>query len=73
MDVLGAYVVKIHINDNDARNDLHLPFGAGNVDIRRIYRLLQERRIKAMMTLEMTPDKLPTTLEYIRKHNLTLP
>jgi sugar phosphate isomerase/epimerase len=73
MDVLKDYIVKIHINDNDARNDLHLPFGEGNVDIQRFYRLLNERRIKAMITLEMTPDKLPATLDYIREYNLTLP
>ena len=72
MDVLGEYVVKIHINDNDAQNDLHLPFGQGNIDYREIYRLLREKNIRAQMTLEMTPDHLPGTLKYISEHDLTL-
>lgn len=73
LDVLGKYVVKVHINDNDAENDLHLAFGEGNVDFRRVYRLLRERNVHPLMTLEMTPDKLPETLKYIREKNLKLP
>jgi sugar phosphate isomerase/epimerase len=73
VDVLGKYVVKVHINDNDAQNDLHLAFGEGNVDYRRAYRLLGEKKVRALMTLEMTPDQLPVTLKYIKEHNLKLP
>ncbi len=73
VDVLGKYVVKVHINDNDAENDLHLAFGEGNVDYRRAYRLLREKKVRALMTLEMTPDQLPTTLKYIKEHHLRLP
>jgi len=73
VDVLGKYIVKVHINDNDAQNDLHLAFGEGNVDFRRAYRLLRERGVRPLMTLEMTLDKLPSTLDYIKHHNLQLP
>jgi sugar phosphate isomerase/epimerase len=73
LDVLARYIVKIHINDNDARNDLHLAFGEGNIDFLRTYRLLHEHKINALLTLEMTPEKLPTTLEYIKVHKLRLP
>ncbi len=71
-DTLGEYIVKIHINDNDAQNDLHLAFGEGNVDIKRAYRLLSANNIRPLMTLEMTPEKLPATIEYINKNDLRL-
>jgi sugar phosphate isomerase/epimerase len=73
VDALGKYVVKVHINDNDAQNDLHLAFGEGNVDYRRAYRLLRDKKVRALMTLEMTPDQLPVTLKYIKEHHLKLP
>jgi sugar phosphate isomerase/epimerase len=73
VDVLGKYIVKIHINDNDAQNDLHLPFGKGNINYQTIYRLLREKKIRAQMTLEMTPEHLPETFQYMRKKNLKLP
>jgi len=73
IDVLGEYVVKVHINDNDAQSDLHLAFGEGNVDFQRIYRLLSEGNVCALMTLEMPPEKLPGTLQYIRDNDLKLP
>jgi len=71
--VLGTRTVKIHINDNDARNDLHLAFGEGNMNYELVYALLQKHRINAIMTLEMTPDKLPQTFAYLSQHKLTLP
>jgi sugar phosphate isomerase/epimerase len=73
LDALGKYIVKIHINDNDAHNDLHLAFGEGTVDIKKAYQLLNRKKICPLMTLEMTPDQLPATLEYIRKNKLSLP
>lgn len=73
IDSLGEYIVKVHINDNDAESDLHLAFGEGNVDFQNVYRLLAERDVRALMTLEMLPDKLPGTLEYIENENLRLP
>ena len=72
VDALGKYVVKVHINDNDARNDLHLAFGEGNVDFEKVYRLLNQKKMRPLMTLEMTLDKLPETLEYIKGRNLML-
>ena len=71
-DALARHVVKVHINDNDARNDLHLAFGDGNVDFEKIYRLLNSKKMSPLMTLEMTPDQLPATLKYIEKRKLTL-
>lgn len=72
-NALGKYIVKVHINDNDGQNDLHLPFGEGNVNFKKVYRLLNEKNIRPLMTLEMAPEQLPETLEYIREHKLTLP
>jgi sugar phosphate isomerase/epimerase len=71
-DALAKYVVKVHINDNDGQNDLHLAFGAGNVDIGEAYRLLNRKKMSPLMTLEMTPDQLPSTLKYIEKNKLNL-
>jgi sugar phosphate isomerase/epimerase len=52
---------------------LHLAFGEGNMDYRETYRLLHAYNVQALMTLEMTPDRLPQTFEYLKRHNLTLP
>lgn len=71
-DALGKYIVKVHINDNDAQDDLHLAFGDGNVDFKEAYRLLNKKKICPLMTLEMTPERLPKTLRYIEEQKLTL-
>ncbi len=73
ISALGKYIVKVHINDNDAQNDLHLAFGGGNVDVVKAYKLLHKNNICPLMTLEMTPDKLPETLKYIEEKGLDLP
>ena len=73
VDVLGKNIVKIHINDNDAQNDLHLAFGEGNIDYRKTYRLLREKQVNALVTLEMPIDKLPDTFKYIKQIRLKLP
>lgn len=72
-DALGKYIVKIHINDNDAQNDLHLAFGEGNMDFEMVYRLLNQKNISPWMTLEMPADQLPNTLRFIKDNNLMLP
>jgi sugar phosphate isomerase/epimerase len=73
LDMLADKIVKVHINDNDAKNDLHLAFGEGNMNFPEIYRLLEKYGVRALMTLEMTPQKLPLTFDYLKKHNLKLP
>jgi sugar phosphate isomerase/epimerase len=73
LSMLAEKIVKIHINDNDAKNDLHLAFGEGNMNFPEIYRLLEKYRVRALMTLEMTPQKLPPTFDYLKKYSLTLP
>ena len=42
------------------------------MDIKEVYRLLNARKLHPLMTLEMTPEQLPATLEYIKKNNLRL-
>ena len=71
-DSLAKYIVKVHINDNDAQNDLHLAFGGGSVDLEGAYHLLNLKRMSPLMTLEMTPEQLPATLKYIEERNLNL-
>lgn len=73
LDLLAEKIVKVHINDNDAKNDLHLAFGEGNMNFPEIYRLLEKHRVRALMTLEMTPQKLPPTFDYLKEYGLTLP
>lgn len=73
VDVLGKNIVKIHINDNDAQNDLHLAFGEGNIDYRKTYKLLHEKQVNALVTLEMPIDRLPNTFKYIKQNTLKLP
>ena len=73
IDSLAEYIVKVHINGNDAQNDLHLAFGEGNIDFQKVYRVLGRNNISALMTLEMPREKLPKTIKYIKEKNLQLP
>jgi sugar phosphate isomerase/epimerase len=61
-EILLAYGTRlrhVHLHDNRGGNaDLHLPLGAGNIDVRRYVRALQRCGYDGTITLEVfTPDK----------------
>jgi sugar phosphate isomerase/epimerase len=61
-EILAAYGSRlrhVHLHDNrGGRDDLHLPLGAGNVDLRRAIRALKKCGYDGAITLEVfTPDR----------------
>jgi sugar phosphate isomerase/epimerase len=55
----GSRLLHVHLHDNKGGHaDLHLPLGAGNVDVRRSIRALQAAGFDGTITLEVfTPDR----------------
>jgi sugar phosphate isomerase/epimerase len=55
----GSRLRHVHLHDNrGGRDDLHLPLGAGNVDVRRAVRALRRCGYDGTITLEVfTPDR----------------
>lgn len=61
-EILGAWGTRlrhVHLHDNrGGHEDLHLPLGAGNIDVRRMIRALQNCGYDSTITLEVfTPDR----------------
>lgn len=52
---LGRYVKHIHLNDNDLKADLHLPWGSGKIDRSKFYECYIDYMSNATVLLE-TPS-----------------
>jgi sugar phosphate isomerase/epimerase len=59
LEAYGARLRHVHLHDNRGGHaDLHLPLGAGTVDLPRMVRALQRCGYDGTITLEVfTPDK----------------
>lgn len=59
LEKYGDRLKHVHIHDNKGGHaDLHLPLGAGSVDVRWAVRMLQKARYDGTITLEVfTPDR----------------
>ncbi len=59
LDRYGSRLRHVHIHDNKGGSeDLHLPLGTGNIDLKGIVRSLKRHRYDSTITLEVfTPDK----------------
>ena len=49
---LSTYTKHMHINDNDLKDDLHLPIGDGKIDWERFRRIKEEYFINATVLIE---------------------
>lgn len=50
--MLGRYIRHVHLNDNDLKSDLHLPWGSGMTDRRRFYECYGKHLNEATILLE---------------------
>jgi sugar phosphate isomerase/epimerase len=59
MERYGDRLAHVHLHDNKGGDaDLHLPLGAGDMEVERYVRLLKASGYDATITLEVfTPDK----------------
>lgn len=56
-EVLGKYVRHIHINDNDLKSDLHLPWGEGIIDRNVFYECYKKYLSGASVLIETSSAK----------------
>lgn len=70
---LAPYIRHMHINDNDLKNDLHLPVGAGAIDWKQFMNEIKQYHIDATVLIEVTGiEKQQQSLEYMKKEQILL-
>jgi sugar phosphate isomerase/epimerase len=52
VDRLSRHLQEIHLHDNDGSHDHHLPVGAGTIDFRGLFRLLDAHGLTPLLTVE---------------------
>jgi sugar phosphate isomerase/epimerase len=69
MEILGEYLVEVHLHDNHGEMDEHLPMGEGGFDFRELFRLFSKWNLTPIHTLEPHEEAhLWRSLEAIRKY-----
>ena len=64
--VLEERLVEIHLHDNNGEKDQHLPPGDGKFDFTGFFRLLRDRRLSPIYTLEIHKEEdLPRSFEAV--------
>ncbi len=53
LDVLGEFLVEVHLHDNHGLSDEHLPLGKGSIDYPTIFRRLRSLKREIVYTLEV--------------------
>ncbi len=53
MDAFGDRLAHVHIHDNHGKWDEHLPLGRGNIDFRKVIKLLKEINYDRTVTFEV--------------------
>ncbi|MBN1672743.1 MAG: sugar phosphate isomerase/epimerase [Kiritimatiellae bacterium] len=62
-DLAGAFtrnaerIIHVHLDDNDGRDDLHLPPGAGTIDFPAFYRTVRSCAYEGLLELEVAMPK----------------
>ncbi|PJA47729.1 MAG: AP endonuclease [Syntrophobacterales bacterium CG_4_9_14_3_um_filter_49_8] len=57
LDKLAAYLGQVHLHDNNGVADEHLPVGEGNFPFQDFFRMLRERGLDPIITLESHSEK----------------
>ncbi|MDO8784834.1 MAG: TIM barrel protein, partial [Syntrophales bacterium] len=57
MDELAPNLGQVHMHDNNGLADDHLPVGEGNFPFRNFFKMLQERGLNPIITLESRSEK----------------
>ena len=71
VETLAPYILHMHINDNDKRNDLHHEIGTGQIDWRTFDRQMRQFGVKASVLIEMGDlGRQRCSMEYLERNNL---
>ena len=67
----APYIRHMHINDNNLKDDLHLPVGRGRIDWQQFRNLVEKYQVNASVLLEVKGfEAQKESLEYIRKNHI---
>ena len=67
----APYIRHMHINDNNLKEDLHLPLGQGTIDWEQFGSLMRRYGVRASVLLEVAGEQAQRqSLEYIREHHI---
>ncbi len=68
---LAPFIRHMHINDNDRKEDLHLPVGQGVIDWKEFEAVRKACDIKASVLLEVSGSrKQQQSLQYMKEHEI---
>lgn len=71
METLAPYTKHIHINDNNLKEDLHLPVGTGEIDWREFKAAYEECVADATILIEVKGvEKQKASLEYMKQSRI---
>ena len=51
-DLLGEFIVEVHLHDNDGARDDHLPLGEGEMDFSEFFDLLERINPRPILAVE---------------------
>lgn len=68
---LAPYILHMHVNDNDLKDDLHQPVGEGKIDWQMYHHLMQEYQVEATVLVEVKgADRQKHSMEYMKKQGI---
>lgn len=68
---LAPYIRHMHINDNDLKDDLHLPLGEGKINWKEYNSLMEQYQADATVLLEVKGyEAQKKSLEYLDTHQI---
>lgn len=68
---LAPYILHMHINDNNLKDDLHQPVGEGQIDWQMYDSLMKKHQIEATVLVEVSSCQgQEKSLSYMRQHGI---
>lgn len=66
IDTLYPFIKYLHLSDNDGKVDRHWALGEGNVDFKKVFKLLEKRNVKPDVCLELRDnEEMRKSIEFI--------
>lgn len=71
VETLAPYIRHMHINDNDLKNDLHLPVGEGKIDWKKFDEIVRAYQADVTVLVEVSGyEAQKKSLEYMKQHGI---
>lgn len=71
LGTLAPYILHMHVNDNNLKDDLHQPVGDGQIDWKTFDSLIRKHQIEATTLVEVSGcEGQEKSLNYMRQHEI---